>query len=506
MSTAVAVGDAAYPSPSECRDILLRTVRVAYARAGLVANVLPGSDLWYRTDANAKRVSIAITNGQLAQADMSPLTAQGQGCITLAGVFGVIPRPAGGAAGQLIIRCTGTVILPAGFQCTAPDGHKYQVVAVTTLTDGQAVDVIAVEGGASTDQGVGTKVTWDSAAIGALNPVATVATGGLTGGSDGDVTTNADGSLSVEPLRARLIRKLAFPPVGGNWSEVVEWAEGASSSVEAAFVYPAVQGPASYDLAITKKGGDRTLPNATVLLVAAAVNSKMPGQNALTATGVVAQAFDMTTVAALPLPQTAGGAGGGWRDATPWPAADVKVTGYNANTNTMTVNGTVSPAVGQQIGIWNPSAVDDHGNPAPTMLEYVIATVGGVSGAWTFTVQGGFGSAIPTGYVSAGAVHLVEYGADLLAQVEGLGPGEKSANQDVVPRGRREPTTDVEFPSALTSRLLSVVQNAHSEIADLTYSLRVAAGTLTPLTAPSLPLAVGDPPNILVLNTLAIHP
>lgn len=506
MSTAVAVGDSAYPDPSAVRDIILRTIRVACARIGFVANCLPGSDHYIRATAWGTRVSIAIANGQLAQADMSPLTAQGTGLITLAGVYGVFPRPAGPAGGQVIIRCTGTVILPKGFQCTAPDGHKYETVAVATLTNGQAVDVIASEAGASTDQGATTQLTWDSAAIGALNPVCTVASGGITAGNDGDVTTNPDGTLNVEPLRQRLIRKLAFPGVGGNWSQVVEWAEEASSSVEAAYAYPAVNGPASYDVALTKAGGDRTLSLANLNLVRAAINSQMPGQNAQNLTGTVPQYVDVTVAASLPLPQTAGGAGGGWREAAPWPAADVKVAAYNGGTGIATVTGTTTPTVGNQIGVWNSGALDTSGNPAPVMLEFSVTSVGGTSGAWTLTVQGGFGFD-PTGeYVSAGAVHLVEYAADLLTQIGTLGPGEKSANPDIVPLGKRQPTTDVQSPSALTSRLLALVQDAHSEIADLAYGARYAAGTTTPLTSPSLPLATSDPPNILVLNSLAIHP
>lgn len=504
-TTIVAVGDSAYPTPDEVHSIILRTIAFDFNRRGLVASVLPGSDHFIRAEAYARRVSVAIANGRLALADVNPLTAQGQALVDLAAVFGVNARPAAGAAGPVAIKCSGTVVLPAGFPGTAPSGLKYQVIATTTLTTGQTVDVSAVSTGKATDVDAGIKITWDSAAIGNLDPVATVAAGGITGGNDGDVVTNADGTLNVEQLRNRLLRKLSSPPVGGNWSSVVQWAEEATSSVAYAVAYPAAQGPASYDLAIVGSAS-RVLTAPIIALVAAYINSLMPGQNKLNVTSVVEQEVDVTVVASLPLPAAAGGAGGGWRDANPWPSGqNVRVFGYNATTLTATVDGTISPVVGQQIGIWNPNAIDSVGNPAPAMVEYIIATVGGVSNAYTITVQGGFQFNPIASYVSTGAVHLVEYAADLYTQFQALGPGEKTDSPDRLPLARRQPTTDIQAPSNMSSLLLSKVTNLHPEIADLTYGVRYLAGTTTPITGPELPLAVADPPNIIALKRLAIR-
>ena len=131
--TLPAVGDAAYPTPAECRDRVVEAIRYAYASQGLTANVLPGSDHYIRATTYADRISIAIANNQIAQAAMDPLTATGDDLVALAGIFGVVKRTAVGAAGPVIITSTAAVSIPTGFQCTSPDGQTYQVITGATI-------------------------------------------------------------------------------------------------------------------------------------------------------------------------------------------------------------------------------------------------------------------------------------------------------------------------------------------------------------------------------------
>lgn len=488
------VQDAAYPSFAESRDAILRGIAFSFARRGLVANVLPGSDHFIRAEKYASRVSIAIANNQLALADSNPLTATGDALVELAGVFGVSRRPAGPAAGSVTITCTGTVSIPADFQNSAPNGRKYKTVTLSTaIPTGSLVDVIALSGGADTNQDVGTVLTWDSAAIGALKSTCVVAAGGLTGGVDED---------DDETLRNRLLDKLAFPPGGGNASQIAEFAEESTASVETASVYQGLRGPASYDVAITKKGGDRTLPAATVTFVKNYVNGQMPGQQDLNLTSVTAQPLDIVLQADMPLPVTGGGPGGGWLDPVPWPAEIGKVTSYSAPT--ATVNTTAAPVVGQHIGVWDPSVTNSDGTTG-LMRTYTVATVGGSSGARTITVDGGFAVSPANAYISAGAENLVEQAALFAAQMALLGPGEKTALPELLPRSLRFPSTQVSGPTDVTTRQSSVVQNAFSEIFNLDYVRRVATGTTTPtVTTPSLPTTTADPPKILTMQYFAI--
>jgi len=491
-----AVGDAAYPTPAEVRDAILRTIAFACARRGVTANVLPGSDHYIRADAIAKRVSVAMANNKIALANLSPLTATGKDLRDLCAVFGVPERPASSASGSVTIKCSGSITIPADFVATAPSGLKYKTTGANiAIATGAKVELVAVSTGKATNVDPSTVLTWDSAAIGSLVSTCTVDADGFTGGFDAD----AD-----EQLRARLIDTLSNPAGGGNVAQVRQWAEDASSAVERAFCYAGVRGAGTYDVALVAAGGDRTVPGATVTAIDAVLAAKHPGHADVNTTTISPERVDVILSATMPTPASTGGAGNGWRDTVPWPSGavslgsdDGKVTAYSAPT--ATVRTTTAPVAGQRIGVWY--AGTDEGQ----FYEYTIATVGGVSGAWTITVVGGFIVSPLNCYVSAGATRLADYGAAFLALVRTLGPGEKTANQDILPRGRRQPTPETTAPSDLTTSLLGAMTTAYPEITDLTYAARVATGTTTALTSPSVPATTADPPKILVLKHFAIR-
>lgn len=493
-----AVGESAYPTPSELRQTILDAIVFAYVAQGLnPPNVLAGSDHYKRADAYASRISIAIANNKLSAAASNPLTATGDDLVQLAALFGVQPRPAAPAAGAAAIATSGTVNIPQGFVGSAPDGQQYETVATNSgVSNGASVSLIARSPGRAGNQAPGTKLAWTSAAIANLGPTATVGPGGLVGGIDADDDAR---------LRDRLLRKLSDPPVGGNWSSVAEWAEDASASVERAYVYPAVRGPASYDVAVTAAGGTRTLAAVTLAKIRAAILAKMPGQNDLNVTTVTPQAIDIILVLELPLPESASGAGGGWLDPVPWPTAPALVTAYNAGTGVATVAVAAAPVVGQSIGVWDPSYIDPQTSlPVGRMVPYTVLTVGGISGARTITVQGDWTVSPLDAYVSAGALSLAAYADTFAAAVRVLGPGEKTDLPELLPLGARHPTTDSgKAPPNLSSRLLDAVDNAFPEIADLTYAATYAAGTTTTQTGPLVPGTTADPPGIVVLGSLA---
>lgn len=486
------VNGAFYPTEAEVRDQLLRTIRLMHARRGRAVNVLPGSDYFILATSMARIVVIAFANNKVALRDVSPLTASGENLHRLAKVFGVDPRPAAGASGALVVKCTGTVVIPQDFGCTAANGQRYRTSASVTVVTGDLISVFAADTGADTDQVAGSMVTWDSAAIGALASTATVAPGGITGGSNGD---------TEEQLRDRLLQRLAFPPQGGNWAQMKGWAEDASAAVESAFVYPAVRGPGSVDLAITKAGGDR-LVNPTVLALAtSSVLARVPGYASVLMTGVQTQYVDVTVAAKLPLPTFAGGAGGGWHDATPWPSDDARVVASFGGVLDIATTG--SPSVGSRIAFWDPAA----GALVDMMVTSVIPLVGLGVRITVAPVNGGASPLwIVTGmYVSAGSVQGPTYAAELRDQIARLGPGEKTASPDLLPRALRKPAPDVAAPSDLSSLLLSAITQRHPEILSLDWGVRRVSGTLTPITSPPLPLTTSDPPFILALGHLAIR-
>lgn len=484
--TIPAVGDVAYPSPSEIRDQILADLLNYGLRYGLTFNVLPGSEHYITAQALANRVSIAISNNQIRNNQRDPLVATGTALQDLCRVYGVTPRPASKSAGFLTCINTVAVAVPAGKRATGPNGKIVETVTAVVVAPAGTIEVQSVDTGTDANFAADTIFTWNDATLPALGATATAAAGGIAGGQPAD---------NDDTLRRRLIDRLSFIAAGGNAAAVKGWAEEASASIGAAYVYPCAQGPGSYDVAVTAAGGNRTLSASIVAQAGANVLANMPGGlTAINATTVYPEPIDVIFSTDLALPTTVGGAGGGWRDATPWPAEDTAVTAVGA---TITVNSTSSPSIGNRIGIWNS---DDQ-----EMYEYEILAVAGGIGAWVLTLDQATTNVEIGAYVSAGAVNLKAYAATALDQFNALGPGEKTDDTDLLPRASRQLPPDVADPYKVTSVQIGGILAAHDEILDLTYSNVYASGTLTPLTEPSIPPTTADPPRILVLQWLAFR-
>lgn len=478
-----------YPSKEEAKNRWLRAFAGGMARRGLTANTLPNSEADVKADATASQVVVAFANNKLSQRGLSPLTAEGDNLLSLAAAHGIEPREAGKAAGFVKVRVagSGTVTIPAGFRCTATDGKKYETTALNTgVANLDPIEVIAIEGGASTNKSPGAILQWDNASIAALKREAEVDAGGLAGGRDAD---------SLEIVRSRLLDRLKGPGVGYNWAQVKEWAEEASSAVSRAYVYPAMLGPSSYSVALTKSDGDRVVEDAIVQQVAAYIASKVPGWNRLNCTTVTAVNAECVIKANLPLPVHAGGAGGGWLDSRPWPNATtgaVEVDTYDSATGILTTDysgASSGIAIGTRIAIWSSVAGNER------FYEYEVSEVTSTSPV-AFKVQGGFQLDHTGQDISAAAENIKSYGEIALAWFQKLGPGEKTSSNYLLPRSLRKPALSSSDPSAVTSALFKDLQNAHSEFIGLEFQ---SAST----SAPSVPSATSDPPRIYVLSSLA---
>ena len=488
-----------YPTPEQILNQLLTDLRHAYNRAGITINVAKGTEPYERFKVLSSRVSIAIANNKISLSSISPLDAQGNDLIELASAFGVIGRGSAAAAGNVIVGILGggSETIPISFKCTAPDGITYETTGAKLVADDGVTQVRATIGGVNTDQDAGTILTWDSASIANLVQKCTVDVGAIDGGSNAD---------DQETLRKRLLRKLKFPSIGGNWGAAIELAEEASSSVNSAFVYPAVRGPSTYDVAILGPSGDRILSSSIQSTVASHITSEMPGQDDLNLTSATAELLDVIIDLTLPLPQYAGGAGGGWRDATSWPSTlesgiGGKISAVNNTQITVTSTFADVPRVGNRFGIWDDSS--------SIMKEYTILVVSGPPGAYVITIDSSQSDEldfVTTGmYCSAGAFYLTEYANLIYNAVVGMGPGEKTDNIDYIPRGYRKPSEDVEYTSKLTSRILSVITDARPEVIDVSYAARYETGTVTTRTTASIPAAPADAPNLLTLKNLAFR-
>ena len=494
-----------YPTKEEAKTLYLNALAAGCERAGITINVLPGSLNDFKADAIASIAVPAYANNKLARQSLSPLEASDDQIIDVAAAYGVIPRDASPSQGFVAVSLSSgasSVIIPAGFQATASDGTKIETVAVATVADGDTLAVQASTGGASTNLAAGTQVQWDSASVAYLKRTATVAAGGLTLGRDAD---------TAAVVRQRLLERLSSPGTGGNWAFVRSLAEGASASVSAAFVYPAIGGPGSYGVCVVSDETDRQVSASIINTVAATIVGTMPGHAYLNCTGTQTQYLDVILGLSIPSPTFGGGTGGGWRDASPWPSSGsggiVKITSYDSSTGTITTDAVTAGtcAAGTHIGIWD--------YETETMHEFEVLTAV-VTVNLKLTVVGGFPKDFSGRYISAGAENLTGYAATALEAFKALGPGEKSTNTAIIPRGARRPVpTSTEWPQYISSRFLETWLNNHDEIADVRIATdgggnaaSYETGTTTTRTTPSIPTSHLDPPYILCPKHLAFKP
>ena len=92
-----------YPTEEDVLAAMLNSVRHGYSTIGINLNVQPGTEIFYRCRAVASRVALLVQNNRISLSGISPLTAEEDELIELASVFGVFPRPASSAAGNVVV-------------------------------------------------------------------------------------------------------------------------------------------------------------------------------------------------------------------------------------------------------------------------------------------------------------------------------------------------------------------------------------------------------------------
>lgn len=478
-----------YPTKEEVMDAFLRRVRINGERYGHTINVAVGSELWLRANALAGIVVHAFANNKVALQQYSPLTAEEDKALELAAQYGVLQRTGASATGTATARCTGTVIIPDGFLCTAPNGEKFAATGPVTITTSGTVSLTAVNAGTAGNLSASTTLTWDSASLGFLQR--TLVTGGTTGGTEDD---------TWEEVRARLLLKLKAPQVGTNWAQLRAWALESTSSVSRAFVYPAVRGPGTVDIAVIGED-NAVLSDATCTIVEDYVAGEASDHADISVTSYVAEAVDV--VIALRLPDSTSATGGGWTDATPWPTQTCRITAESGVALTTSIAwGADDPAVGTTVYIHDGTTLQG---------PHTIASIANNGGFLQVSLNTDPGTVL-NGYISAACTSIDDYADTLAEAFLALGPGEKSESIFVLPRGKRRPLADAsDYPRAghrLESDLMAArdaTTNAvlHPEMQDARLVTVRLTTTTTEQYAPSVPAAAGDPPRMLTLAKYA---
>ena len=493
------------PTPDEVRDDFLRVIRNGLIARGVPSpNVSQGSDWWVLAEAVRNQIVPGLANASVKADSAMPDTANGADLDRVAGIYGIVRRPTQGAVGFVNVSPSTASFVTAGTQLVDVSGKRYAVRANTALPRGVTlVGIEAVDPGADTNLAAGTSLAW-VAPPAYCAPTATVGAGGLTGGIDDE--TDGD-------LRDRLLAHLRTPPAGGNPQFVAELAEAASGAVERAFVYPGLDGPATFGVCIVGAltydatlGYTRGLSPLLVADVAAYVAARMPAHanmTLVTPTDVAASSpcvdTDVSIGISLPLAASAGGPGGGWLDAAPWPqipggATRVSLVGF-LDALTFTIN---ASEVGCVPGLTRIAWYD------PTLGTFRVATVTAVANAGvntcdvTLDPSQPFAGIASGDYVCPASESLDAYGKAWVAAMAQLGPGQWTTDANRLPRAARRPLTSQSWPSDLTATQLRAVSDVGAEVLDVSYLYRSSS-------TPGVPASTSASPKILVPRRLGFY-
>lgn len=144
-----------------------------------------------------------------------PDTAEAEWLERHASIWGLTRKPAVAAGGDVTFTGEDGAVIPTGTLLRRGDGAEYTTDAEATIAGGTATAAATAKTpGAAGNADAGTKLSLPSPIAG-VQSGATVAAGGLTGGTD------AEGDAS---LLSRLLQRIQEPPHGGAAHDYVAWA------------------------------------------------------------------------------------------------------------------------------------------------------------------------------------------------------------------------------------------------------------------------------------------
>lgn len=473
------------------------------------APVAPGTDVYIRATTTANALMLIYASIQKRHAAGRVLEADKDELDRIRIELGLPEVPASRSSGKasIVVLGGGTVTIPDGTEGVLPNGLRVKTDgAKVGLSNGGIVDIVSIDEGEDTNAAVGTKIRWVNPPLN-VGTEATVSTA-LTGGTDEE---------SESRMRNRILNRLKNNPQGGNWSQIVEWVLDGDSSVQYAFVYPALGGPSSFRVALTKAVtiDDDTAtydfsraPSATQISTAiASIQEHAPEH-------VKFDVVEPTEVNAdasikIDIPGSDDGTDG-WENEAVWPqleSADngkVTVTAVGSTTDiTVSANTATAPVDGvTKIMWWSPTE--------QRFYPVVVSSHSGSAGAWQLTLASPLSDATGTSvavgdYISPSAANADNYTTSWRNTLKNHGPGECTQDSNRLPRAERHPDEREEvaehgnFPMNMGNIELCSFQEGNTEITNLEWSYRAVTG-------PSLGAVFGiSNPEILVTRHFGVY-
>ncbi len=491
---------------SEHRDDMLRTYKNGLIQRGISApNIRPDTEVYARMQAIGNELAVCGANCVVKADEMMPDTAVEDSLARWLASYGLAKQPAAGSVGTVIVTTSAATTISAGTILLDDANKQYQVSLGGSYSDGDTVPIAAIDTGFDTNHAEGDILRFQNAPP-FTDEKATVGAGGLVNGIDAE---------DDETARARLFAYLQTAPRSGNWEHVAEIAEASTPSVQKAFVYPAVQGPATIRIAVSASptSTNKSRQLSTTLLngkVIPYVTGQLPEHAALTITTVDDLDADVAFAIGLPEAKTASppGPGGGWIDGSPWPAPDgvstfrCTVTAVTSTTQ-FTVDAVGPPVAGVTHVAWL-SPYDW------TLYRAVVTSYSGSSGAYDVVVDTPF-PGIATGcYLWPDCENAQGYVDAILTAFEFLGPGECTPNSSALQRGYRHPRPATAWPYNIGNDMLRQLGEADDVVSAAAFYRRTNGTTTITGASPALGPIVDAfdptlPPTIYVPRHIAFY-
>lgn len=381
-------------------------------------------------------------------------------------------------------------------------GNRYQVVVTGSASGAGTASllVLAIDGGEATNLPSGSVLRWVSPPPGSSGE-ATV-TDDFSGGFAAE--TDAD-------FAARLAARVRHKPASGNWAHFRAFAREASNAVEDAFVYPVAFHAGSVLIAVTRKRGDVTGPDARIPDINAltAVRSRLvppgspvvPGRVHVVVVPPVAEPTDLVVRLAQPLGSTAG-----WTDLSPFPPID----GTDAVAITLLDDQThfeVTTSGAGQLPLGATSSSEVHLMVWDTSTSrFVVLAVETVedtgAGVYAVTLATAPSKTLAVGdWISPEMGPRNDLAEGLVAYLDSLGPGEviDLETDDRAVRCYRNPVPSEEYPARAGQSAITFISEAlGTAVADATLA-SISVST------PSVPADPIDGPSLIVAGRFAVY-
>lgn len=377
---------------------------------------------------------------------------------------GVARGEAVGASGFItIVASTGGGFIAEGTECRHKSTRlRFKCTVSKTYINGDEVPITGIDTGPATNLKAGEILEWTNPPVG-IGPTATVFQN-----SDGSGLTGGRDKQDDAEYRDSIAERRANPPASGNDAEYQDAIRNIKGiGIQQPFTYPAIRQPGTIGIAFTLRPatpGASRIPNAAQLAqVEADLRAAFPGDDGIFMCSLVAQSLTVV------LRVTWAGTATGWADVTPWPpylSTTVKVSSAATPTATtftlytLTALSPPNPAVGNTIGLYNPST-------GLFVRKRILTSTMSTSGAqtrWAIVVDT-TNNASDTGYtpVAEQVVSPWSDSLDLVApavieHIDGTGPGEQvSTFYDPGTRQKRQPTSPASWPHQITNRILAPI-------------------------------------------------